>query len=540
MKKRFLRLAALLLAAVLLLTGCYMPTLGDVMNKLYSAIQLGFVTPFDEMEYVRPDPDQFRQEMDTCMELAQTETDVDTLMESVYTVYGLYYDFATNYYLANIHYCKDMTDSYWSEEYSYCMEQEAQISAAMDQLLYALADSPLRAELESDSFFGEGFFDLYEGDSLWDETFTALMEQESALLDQYYDLNAQAVEVEYYSEEFFSGYGYQIEEVFLELVKVRRQIATYAGYDSYPAFAYEFYFYRDYTPEQTVSYLEQIKTELVPLYTGIDTTVWEPMYAASSEAQTLEYVRQCAAALGGTAQDAFTLLEEAKLYDITYSINKYDASFEVFLYNYYTPYIFVNPTGSMGDQLTFVHEFGHFCSDYASGGSVAGVDVAEVFSQGLEYLSLTRADNGPGLEKMKMAESLCVFVEQAAYASFEHQVYSLEDEELTVEGIRAVYQQTLDEFGLSAYSRDSRDYVLISHFFIVPLYVISYVVSNDAAMQIYQLEQEQTGAGAAVWEENLATMQMYFLEFLEEAGLESPFAEGRVAEIRATFEEKLN
>lgn len=291
MKKRFLRMAALLLAAVLLLTGCNMPTLGDVMNKLYSAIQLGFVTPFDEMEYVRPDPDQFRQEMDTCMELAQTETDVDTLMESVYTVYGLYYDFATNYYLANIHYCKDMTDSYWSEEYSYCMEQEAQISAAMDQLLYALADSPLRAELESDSFFGEGFFDLYEGDSLWDETFTALMEQESALLDQYYDLNAQAVEVEYYSEEFFSGYGYQIEEVFLELVKVRRQIATYAGYDSYPAFAYEFYFYRDYTPEQTVSYLEQIKTELVPLYTGIDTTVWEPMPTSISLASGLAKAR---------------------------------------------------------------------------------------------------------------------------------------------------------------------------------------------------------------------------------------------------------
>ena len=87
--------------------------------------------------------------------------------------------------------------------------------------------------------------------------------------------------------------------------------------------------------------------------------------------------------MGGLVQEAFVLMEGSGLYNISYGQNKYDASFEVYLTLYSEPYVFLNPTQSDYDFLSFAHEFVHFCNDYASYGSGATVDVAEFFSQGM-------------------------------------------------------------------------------------------------------------------------------------------------------------
>jgi oligoendopeptidase F len=81
--------------------------------------------------------------------------------------------------------------------------------------------------------------------------------------------------------------------------------------------------------------------------------------------------------------------------------------------------------------------------------------------------------------------------------------------------------------------------VCIPHFFENPLYLISYVISNDAALQLYQMELSEQGSGIVWFEENLASAQPYFLAFVEEAGLESPFATGRLIRVRQTLEEVL-
>ena len=71
------------------------------------------------------------------------------------------------------------------------------------------------------------------------------------------------------------------------------------------------------------------------------------------------------------------------------------------------------------------------------------------------------------------------------------------------------------------------------------MYVFSYIVSNDAALQLYQMELENPGSGLACLNENLDVQEPYFLAFLEQAGLESPFAPGRLREVKATFESAL-
>lgn len=522
------RIFALLLVMALLLSGCgLLPQPGPES------------VAFEDMEYTRPDMTRLDQVQQAVQEALDTEKPVKKLMDKVYDFYTFYYDFYTAYTLSNIHYSTDMTDLYWKEEYEFCLDASTQVDAALDELLYALADCPLVDQLEADDFFGPDFFDDYQGDSLWDEQFTELMNQEAELQGQYYDLSAQAMESSDYNE-YYEVYGTQMVELYVKLIKLRHQIADYAGYGSYPEFAYDFYFQRDYTPDQAAGLLKDIQANLCELYVQTAySDVWEDASAYSTEKETFHYVANCAKAMGGTVAEAFEFMDDMGLYNITYSDKKYPASFTTYILNYDEPYVFVDSMLSVRDQLTFTHEFGHFCNNYASYGSNVGIDVAEIFSQGLEYLSLCYAKDGDELIPMKMADGLCVYVEQAAYAEFENRVYALDDSEVTAENLRKTFSETLADFGLDVWEIDDRGFVDVSHFFTNPLYVISYVVSNDAALQLYQMEQERKGSGLNLYQKQLSTQEEDFLAFLESAGLESPFTPGRMEAVRATLAEAL-
>jgi oligoendopeptidase F len=239
---------------------------------------------------------------------------------------------------------------------------------------------------------------------------------------------------------------------------------------------------------------------------------------------------------GGVIQTTYEFMVDYELWDTEASSSKFPASYTTYLDSYEMPFFSVNPSGGLSDYMTLCHEFGHFVDGYVNCGGSSSIDCAEIFSQGLEYLSLCYTEDSGNLEKIRMATCLTTYVEQAAFASFERQVYGLTGDQLTVENIQALYESIGIAYGFDSWGWDSRDYVCTSHFFTSPMYVVSYVVSNDAALQLYQMEKMEQGTGLACYTENLTTMQPYFLAFLEEAGLKSPFAPGRLEEVRKTLE----
>lgn len=531
MKSRMRLVVALCLVLCLILSGC------GLLRGIFGST----LVHYSEMEYTRPDMVKFSAILNKSCESALELEDIDVLEDAIWAFYDEYDSFYTNLCLAMIAHSRDLTDIYWEEEYSYCVAHSATVDAGLDRLYRSLAKSPLRDVLESDEYFGADYFDSFEGESIYDEHLTDLLSQEALLCTQYQSINGEAASAEYYSDEYFTQYGSQMAQVFLELVQLRQEIADYVGYDSYPQFAYDFYHIRDYTPQQAVGYLADIRAELVPLYRQLSASdFWDRELPMSTEEDTFRHVKTMAKNMGGTIADAFSDMASAGVYDISYGENKYVASFETYLTSYYTPYIFLCPTGTEYDKLSFAHEFGHFCCDYVTpGGSMQAVDVSEVFSQGMEYLSLLYAEDIGDLAALKMADCLAVYVEQAAFASFEHQVYELTDDELTVEGIESLYEEICIAYGLDTPGWDSRDYVCVPHFYESPLYIISYVLSNDAALQIYEMEQREKGSGLACFEANMTSGQPYFLAFLEEAGLESPFETGRLVRVRQTLEKVL-
>lgn len=539
MVKRRIRIIALCLTVTMLLGGCnfeeYVRRADNWVDSLrYDDL---FVYPYEDMVYERPDMEQIEQILVESCELATAGEDLNGVVNGIYDYYDAYDNFYTNFNLANIRYSGDMRDSYWEEEYNYCLENYPAVDAWLEELYRVLAASPLREELESDRYFGADYFDPYEGESFWSEEFMALMEREAQLQNEYYELSSAAMETEAYTEAYFTDFGARMGQLYVELVKLRHEIADCAGYDNYVDFAYDFYYYRDFSPEQIAEYTERIREELVPLYREVmDSNFWDGGYELCTEEDTMKYLRKCAQRIGGNVAEAFYILEEGGLYDISYGEYKYNASFEVYLDSFYEPFIFMNSTETVFDKLTLAHEFGHFVNDYLCGGSYAGVDVSEVMSQGMEYMSLCYGDDTEELEKLKIADGLCTYVEQAAYASFEQQVYAMDPEELTTEAVYELYEQIGLEFGFDSWEWDSRDFVMITHFFTHPMYVVSYVVSGDVALQLYQMEKAELGTGRERYQEMLECGDVYFLAFVENAGLESPFAEGRLRSVQETVE----
>ena len=527
--KRWLQLTALLLVLAVL-SGCgfsslFMPQPGGT-----------------ELTYTRPDMDEHERVLEEACQAARTETDLDKVLDQIYTYYDVYDRFYAANNLSYIHYCSDVTDIYWEQEYDFCAQNLATVDAGLESLYYALADSPIREQLEAEEHFGAGFFDSYQGENQWDDPeLIALFEEETALINEYYALSEAFDAADYYSDSWFDENEPKMGQLLVDLIRVRQQQAAYFGYDSYQEFSYDFYHYRDYTPQQAIPYLEEVAAHLVDIYKEANLSdVWELGWEESTDRENFAYVKGAAQAMRGDIAEAFRFLEENKLYDIAWGENKYPISFETFIPHFYVPFVFMAPDGTVYDRLTFAHEFGHFVNDYVCDGSSAGTDVAEIHSQTMEYLSLFYGENTEDLTRLKLADSLCVYVEQAAYALFEHKAYDLQGEALTVENVRALYGEVGTAFGFDSWDWDSRDYVTMSHFYDHPMYVISYVVSNDLAMQIYQLEAEESGAGLEIYEECIQSGDSFVMAFAQEYGLESPFAPGRLEAVRKTFETALD
>lgn len=531
--KKAIRLLCLVLCLAVVLSGC---DLGKTVQQTQQPELPEYNgTTFSKMVYTRPDMAAIQKTLDNACEAAGQEVSMARLLAVVGEYYGCYDDFYTNYRLADIHYCLDMTDTYWEAEYNFCLENADKMEAGLDELYRALAKSPNRETLDQPANFGPGFLDQYEGESMWDETYASLVNEEALLQGQYYALAAGV-----YDEAFYAEKAPELAQILVKLVRVRQELAAYVGYDSYPQFAYDYYYYRTFTPEQAEAYFLEIRDVLVPMYLELDVSHLQGlMQEACQEEDTFGYVKGAAENMGGDIRRAFNTFERSELYDLTYSENKYPTSFETYLYSYQLPYVFFCPTETVLDKLAFAHEFGHFTNDYLCSGSYVGVDISEIQSQTMEYMSLVYGQPDELLTQYKMVDSLSVYVEQAAMALFEQRMYSLTGEDLTVENIQSLYETTCLEFGFDTFGFDPRDYVTISHLFIGPMYMPSYVVSNDLAMQIYQMELEESGSGLSLYQKALYSQDSYLADFVEAYGLQDPMAKGRIRQVQKIFQDML-
>lgn len=596
MKKRLVLLLSLLLALSVLLQGCLMPFPSDRFDYLTEETteptkptdrgepaEADSYLPYDEfprpeeaelepvafedMEYTRPDAAALCKalgELEKLVKDGGSFDEVGAAFEAAYSDYSL---FNTMDSLSYIRHTIDLNDEYYETENNWCEEQSPLIEQALEKCYIAMGQSDLRDRLEEE-YFTEDFFDFYDENQIYsNDRVVKLMQKDNDLQAQYMALQSDQT-IEWNGEEvlyediigdesldydsylmayqlYYNKYNPQVGEIFAEMIRTRNEIARELGYDTFANFAYSYYYDRDYTPEEAEDYLSDIAAELAPMY-------FYAVYGAQSTTpcstdEVLDLFEKTVYRFGGEFATSYEFMQAYDLMDITDSSSKMPGSYVTYLSSYQMPFLYVSPTGKLDDLLTCCHEFGHFVDGFVNCNGTSSIDCNEIFSQGLEFLSLSRAelddDEREALTISKVADSLMTFVSQAAYAEFELGAYALPDDQLNTEGLNALFLECMEEFGQSYTGMEdiiAPGWIDIQHFLIAPYYVISYCVSNDAALQIFQLEEEN-GTGLETYRALMSTSSgNTILALLEENGMESPFEPGRVEELADFFEDYLS
>ncbi len=518
---------------------------------------------FSDIQYVRPDLEKLSQDVKAAESAIERGASLEEVEELLDVCMDGYDDFVTMYQLANIYNCRDLRDEFYAAEYEWISSAEADVSDEFDELYYACAGSELGKQLEED-YFWEGFCEDYADpdDSYYTDETVALMQRESELISRYREIVADPT-VTYQGEErnvfelldelsgftylsvlrmYYEKYNDELADVYIELMRVRIELARAMGFSSAEEMEYVYYFERDYTPGDAAVFVEDVKTHLVPIYLWArdNGVLYSTDYSSLSPDTLYSGLQSITDSIGGDCSDAFAFMSRYELYDIEQNIYKADTSFEVYLPSYEAPFVFLNPGGSTRDLTTFVHEFGHFTDAYVNLGASETIDLAEVFSQALEFLSLSHMDGVLSkrqvaeLREGAMVDALDTFIQQSALADFEHRVYQLGPNALSAKKLNELALQTAQDFGFCEEGFEEYYqyfWMDITHLFEYPFYVISYPVSLDVAVQIYELELQEPGRGMDKYFEILPRDYDTFMETVENGGLRSPFERGSLASV---------
>lgn len=558
MKKKLTAILALLFA-VLLLCGSALP------NGWYAEDGSDEILRFDDMPYSRPDIEEFRAHADSLIQVLNAGGGYRKSVALLETLFADYLRANTMSTIADIRNCRALTDEYWSEEYAECLSVLTEIGDLMEDVYLACGASPYGERLAKE-FFSDDFLEEY-GEEKLSEKYVDLLEEENSLLVEYRDLLAQPTITVYgrevplhealndaWSEReynrllkvYYEKYDPLFGELYLQMMAVRKEQAEELGYDSYAEMMYDIGFDRDFSVEEGRAFIESVKKWVLPVYERYMDEERQDELTEDYVSEEMLYgaLETVAHGLGGEVAEAYAFMRRNELCDLAMSDTKAEISFQTYLDDYDAPYLFVAPYGDRSDILTVTHEFGHYAEAYISNGAYRSMDLAEVFSQAMQLISLKPLEGALGKKNTEVMRLLNLYAEldtlvcQTAYAEFEDRAYQME--EPTLKKLNALMSDIGREYGLTkgggtAYGES---WVDVTHFFESPFYVISYPVSACCALEIYERELAD-GSGIDAWLRLVESEEIGLVGAAKDAGMENPITDGRVREIAAFLEKQL-
>ncbi len=564
MKKRLSTILALVLTLCLLFGGCEFFKTDERERELVD---------YTTVKYVRPDYDKLISDIKECGEKLKNGkygNNKDKLYEDMEAIVdGYYYKLLTMSEVAFINYAQDITSSEARDEYYDIYEQSQVIYTYLEEL-YSICAQSKHAKFLEESFLGEGFLDSYEGDYSVPDELVELFSRETELIKSYSEAMADLT-VDYggrsytYDEmigipddfvyfevldAFCEKYNSILGKIYVELVGVRQDIAELCGYDSYADYAYENLLGREYAPADADKYISGVKKYAVPIYKKYfdDSQDNQLGIRSISPEKVISGTQTIVNKLSDELSRIYSEMLEKNLYTVGCYDTMYYGSFQTYLNDFESPYLFVNGSGTSTDALTMLHEFGHFSSAYFNYGSTGSNDECEVASQALELIGsryigeILGSKEAEAIKGYELFYILSSVTECAAWTEFENLAYA--DDTLTLEECNEYYEQCSLDFGLTneeGEGSDVRAWVLINHLFEQPYYTIGYSVSADVAVQIYELECENEGKGVEKYLELIKLAQNYdFFGNLKTVKLESPFADGRAEKFAAVIDGELS
>lgn len=437
-----------------------------------------------------------------------------------------------------------------SEEAALYRELSAQQTRLYDrcyQALAVLAASPYADILDEDA--GEGAAESLLGYRGLTEEEAALYEEEDRLTQAYDQIMGGSAP----AEERYRAAG----ELYLQLVRLRTDLAQWAGYENYAEYAYEALYTRDYGLEEAAALREAAKRYILPLQLRLlEETSQQDLRALSVRSrmngeEVLDAIQPFIESFDRELGETFRFLRDHRLYDLEYGEDKLPTGYTVALPAYGSAFIFNAPYGDYQDLSDTVHEFGHFneafhCTQHDLWTDF-NIDVGEIDSQALELMFAGEAGDLFGERYGKVYEAAVLYnildsvLDGCLYDEFQAAAY--QNPELTPEDLDRLFKDLSEEYGYSYDPGVEADpsWVENAHNFQNPLYFISYATSALSALDLWFLYLDSPRQAKEIYLELSAlSLSLPYRAAAEQVGLRDIFDGETVPDLAGTLEAYLN
>ena len=528
---------------------------------------------FADIRFVMPDVDKLIRRADTLLARVQAGKNLEKQLKNFESLSRAYESAYSMCAYAYIRYCQNMAEEIWQERYIELSDQLNELNYRLVDIAVALiaAEQSGALTLPWSAARKQAFV---REDGLNAPSVIEDMRQELKLVATYDKLGsgltvsfegrdwsyAQITEETQlpYGEyaalcDLYDGeYAQRAAALFLELMALRGGMAEKLGYESYTAYRYDCY-RRDYTPEDITALCAAVKTHLVPLYRTYTVKFSNDLYylygASFSQAHSLARIQTAITQTAPELAEAWGYMRQHELYDLNLDTGKLGGSYTIYLSDYHAPFLYSHWDDSATIVGTVIHEFGHFANNYYNPrfGVNAGesLDLCEVDSQGFEMLMMGTYDtifnrHAGAAQINELLDALYSVIAGCMEDEFQQRVYAAKD--ITAAEMNRIYQELAAEYGLAElYGIEGTSWTHIPHHFRSPLYYISYAASMLAALQIWELAQQDRADATAAYL-NILKREPYaaFRETLAKNGLGTPMRPESVAELAETLTNYFN
>ncbi len=483
---------------------------------------------FSEVAYTMPDTDKIESEISRLEKMAEEGTETEAFL-SLYEETLIDYSIAeTQLSLVQVVSDLNINDKQVSEDK---IKLTGKVNEYYDQLLRlsekALDASFGRAVLER---WGEEYADDIRREARnTSEEIQPLIKELAELEDAYdslstnhtVDVNGEALTIEELAERGDLGIKYytylrtyyetlneKAGELFLKMVKLNNECARLLNYDNFADYQYAC-FNRDYSPDDSEKLAEAVKKYLVPLHvklqTGSSELISRGESASTTIEESIEALRKILPYISSDMASAAEFMLNQHLYDFSDDSHKTEGGYTTDFGYYGVPYINYKSNRSYNNVTTVFHEFGHFYNAYCNPGSVwnktTDLDLAEIHSQGLElilqmyYSEIYGPNEAEAVKVSNLSNMIWTVLSGCMEDEFQQKLYAEPEDTLTVARLNEIYTGLMEEYQLYAGYFLSNDFwgltwVAIPHTFEAPFYYISYATSLLAALEIWEISEE--------------------------------------------------
>jgi oligoendopeptidase F len=361
----------------------------------------------------------------------------------------------------------------------------------------------------------------------------------------------------------------KLDELFSELIQLRKKIASNAGYSNYRDYKFADLNRFDYVAEDCLRFHESIRKSVVPVLNQlveerkremklstvkpwdleVDPNGLPDLKPFQKGEELMDKSIRCFEEIHPYFGKVLSTLRTKKYTDLDSRIGKAPGGYNYPLYESGVPFIFMNASGSLRDVVTMVHEGGHAIHSMLTsnlefiGFKELPSEVAELASMSMELISMEHWHHFfPDKEELRRAkrEQLEGVIETlpwiACIDSFQHWLYL--HPEHTAEERTAQWKKIFSDFSSSIvdWSDDMKSKEIIwqkqLHLFEVPFYYIEYGMAQLGAIAVWRNYKTDTSKAINQYMDALKLGYSYSIpEIYEAAGVRFDFSENYIQEL---------